>query len=147
MAKGYSQIPGVDFSDTFAPVAHFDSLCVINAIAAAEIKIIVLLDFELAYLNAPLGKIVLMTQPPGFEVAGKNLVCRLDLALYGTCQAGHEWNKLLNTLPSTIGLVRLQSDHAFHYSSTIRGRHLCYSCQRCQGHLQQQVRCETPDLF
>lgn len=124
VAKGYSQIPGVDFSDTFAPVARFDSSRILDAIAASEKKIIVLLDFELAYLNAPLGETVFMKQPPGFEITGKGLVCRLDLALYGTRQAGHEWNKLLNTFLSTIGLMRLHSDHAFYYRRDDQGETL-----------------------
>ena len=67
-AKGYSQIEGVDFGETFAPVVKFASARVLLALAAQEgWHLQQIMDVDNAFLIAPLDEIVYVEQPEGFE--------------------------------------------------------------------------------
>jgi len=78
VARGFMQEQGVDFSETFAPVAKFASIRVLLAIAAAEDLELHQLDVDTAFLNGDLKEEIYMKQPVGFEEPGReNLVCRL----------------------------------------------------------------------
>ena len=70
VAQGFSQVPGVDYFDTFAPVARLASIRTVLAIAAAENLEIHQIDIKGAYLNGELtdDEIVYMKQPPGYPV-------------------------------------------------------------------------------
>ena len=69
--QGFSQVPGVDYFDTFAPVAHLASIQTILAIAAAENLEIHQIDIKGAYLNGELtdDEKIYMKQPPGYPVS------------------------------------------------------------------------------
>ncbi|KAJ9520214.1 hypothetical protein QJQ45_030168 [Haematococcus lacustris] len=86
--KGYRQVEGVDFDDSFAPVVTQGTQRVLLSVAAARGWELQQLDVETAFLNAPVdeGRLVYCQQPPGFET-GQGLVCQLDKALYGLRQA------------------------------------------------------------
>jgi len=121
VAKGYSQIPGTDFEETFAPVADWNSIRVVLTIAAADNMELVQWDVETAFLNGDIDKELYMTQPEGFVVHGKEgKVCRLNKAIYGLKQASRQWNiKLDNTL-TKIGFTRSEADPCV-YQGAIKG--------------------------
>lgn len=102
VAKGYSQRPGYDYNETFAPVARVTSMRVVLALAISNDMSIDQFDVKTAYLNAPLTEEVFMDPPEGFGMEGK--LCKLKKALYGLKQAGHEWNKTLDTFLRSIDL-------------------------------------------
>jgi hypothetical protein len=112
VAKGFSQVPGRDFDDTFAPVAHITSIRLIIALAAQMGLELRQIDYVSAYLNGHMDKEVYMEQPDGFTVKNsEHLVCRLKKALYGTKQAGNLWNTELDTsLVTKLGFVRILAD-------------------------------------
>ena len=88
VAKGYSQQQGLDFTETFAPVAKFASIWAALAIAALEDMEIHQMDVETAFLNGNLEEEIYMDQPEGFIKPGtENLVCKLKKSLYGLKQA------------------------------------------------------------
>ena len=88
MAKGFTQIEGVDFDETFSPVARFESLQLLLALATLENWEIHQMDVKSAFLHGDLDEEIYMKQPQGFIVAGsEHLVCRLQKALYGLKQA------------------------------------------------------------
>ena len=78
VARGFMQRYGVDFAETFAPVAKFASIRVVLAIAAVEDLELHQLDVDTAFLNGDLKEEIYMKQPAGFEEPGReHLVCRL----------------------------------------------------------------------
>lgn len=100
VAKGFSQAEGIDYEETFAPVARLDSLRLLLAIAARLDLDAHHIDIKSAYLNGILDEDIYMDQPKGFAVTGKeNQVCHLKKALYGLKQAGRQWHAhLFDTL-------------------------------------------------
>ena len=91
VAQGFTQIYGVDFLDTFAPVAKLSSIRVILTLAARFDWELEQMDVKSAYLNGELDETIYMRQPPGFEVRGsKDKVCKLQKTLYGLKQAGRQ---------------------------------------------------------
>ena len=93
VAKGFMQIPGIDFDETFSPVARFESLHMLLALAMLEDWHIHQMDVKSAFLNGELEEEIYMEQPKGFINAGQEtLVCQLKKALYGLKQASRVWN-------------------------------------------------------
>ena len=70
VAKGYSQVEGVDFGETFAPTASLTSVRVLMQLAAQNDLILHQMDVKTAYLNAPIDCELYMEQAEGFEVPG-----------------------------------------------------------------------------
>ena len=88
VAKGFMQIPGIDYDETFSPVAHFESLQLLLALAMLEDWEIQQMDVKSAFLNGVLDKEIYMEQPQGFITPGSETkVCRLKRAIYGLKQA------------------------------------------------------------
>ena len=91
VAKGYTQVHGQDYFETFAPVARLASICVILAIVTRNDWDIDTFDFNSAFLNGQLGddEEVYMEQPPGYEVnSHRGYVLKLKKSIYGLKQSG-----------------------------------------------------------
>jgi hypothetical protein len=92
VVQGFSQIPGIDYFDTFAPVARLASIRTILALAAQENMELHQIDIKSAYLNGVLTKneVIYMRQPPDFPLKNHppNWVCHLFKTLYGLKQSG-----------------------------------------------------------
>ena len=114
VAKGYSQRPGFDFKETFAPTVRYSTIRIILALAALEDLELRSVDISHAYLNGELEEEIYMQQPEGFEVGGPDHVCRLRKSLYGLKQAGRVWNKTLHSVLSSMGFQCVQSDHGLY---------------------------------
>ena len=76
VAKGFTQEYGIDYEETFAPVAHISSVCAILAVAAASKWDLFQMDVKNAFLNGDLSEKVYMQPPPGLFV-DFNKVCHL----------------------------------------------------------------------
>ena len=112
VAKGYLQQPGIDFTETFAPVVRFSSLRAILAIAAAADYEIHQMDVKTAFLNGDLEDTIYMQQPDGHNAGGSqaNHVWRLKKSLYGLKQAGRAWNQKMDAALAELGFTSLHSD-------------------------------------
>ena len=92
VAKGYTQQPGVDFQETFAPVARLDTVRALIALAAQKSWLLYQLDVKSAFLNGELIEEVYVEQPQGFVAKGEeDKVYKLRKALYGLKQAPRAW--------------------------------------------------------
>ena len=92
VARGFSQIEGVDYSETYAPVAKLTSIRVLLDIVAELDLELHQMDAITAFLNVILKELVYMEQPPGFEVGDPaKTVCLLLKAIYGLKQAPRQW--------------------------------------------------------
>jgi hypothetical protein len=96
VAKGYSQVHGVDNEEIFTPVVKFTSVRILLAIVA-------LLDLELnqmdvmtAFLNGDLNEEIFMEQPEGFGAEDSSNVCKLVNSLYGLKQAPRQWHSKID---------------------------------------------------
>lgn len=114
-AKGFSQREGIDYTETFAPVARYTSLRYILAVAAEMDLNLTQMDAVSAFLNGPLKEDVYMEQPPNFN-DGTNRVCKLKKSIYGLKQSGRNWNQLLNKTLTNFGLTRTVSDQCVYVS-------------------------------
>lgn len=83
VAKGYTQTHGIDYSETFAPVAKLNTIRVLLSLAANLDWPLQQLDVKNAFLNGNLEEEVYMDAPPGFEERCYPKVCKLKRALYG----------------------------------------------------------------
>jgi Reverse transcriptase (RNA-dependent DNA polymerase) len=75
--QGFTQMEGIDFDETFTPVAKFTSLCTILALAAKYNLEVHQLDIKSAYLNEDLKEEIYMAPPPGFDTP-EGMVLKLN---------------------------------------------------------------------
>jgi hypothetical protein len=99
VAKGYTQVEGLDFGETYAPVARLEAICILLAFAAHHDFKLYQMDVKSAFLNEPISEEVYVEQPPGFEDPQfPNHVYKLHKALYGLKQAPRAWYECLEFL-------------------------------------------------
>jgi len=107
VAKGFRQIQGIDYEETFSPVAMLKSVRILLAIAAYYDYEIWQMDVKMAFLNGMLSEDVYMMQPKGFvnpQYAGK--VCKLQRSIYGPKQASRSWNLRFDEVVKSFGFIR-----------------------------------------
>ena len=102
VAKGYSQQPGMDYTDTFSSVIHLETIQTLLALAVAKDWEIQQMDVKGAYLNGMTKEEIYMHQPEGYD-DGTSHLCHLIKSLYGLKQAGHKWNNELNKQLESLG--------------------------------------------
>src|SRR6187397_2893047 len=92
VAKGFTQTEGLDFDESYAPVARLDAIRLFLAFAAHKDFKVYQMDVKSAFLNGELAEEVYVEQPPGFEVSSESrMVYKLQKALYGLKQAPRAW--------------------------------------------------------
>jgi hypothetical protein len=96
VAQRYTQIEGLDFDETFAPVARLKAIRILLAYACAHNIKLYQMDVKSAFLNGKISELVYVEQPPGFEDPKRsNHVYKLSKALYGLKQAPRAWYERL----------------------------------------------------
>ncbi|KAM1494901.1 hypothetical protein ACFXTO_029686 [Malus domestica] len=112
VAKGYTQTYGVDYQETFAPVAKLNTVRVLLSLAANQDWPLLQFDVKNAFLHGDLKEEVYMDLPPGIGTSpGKGIVCRLRKALYGLKQSPRAWFGRFTSSMKKFGYIQSHSDH------------------------------------
>lgn len=116
VAKGFSQKEGIDYEETFAPVARYTSIRTIIAIAASKGWKIHQMDVKTAFLNGVIEEKVYIEQIEGFVVHGKEShVFQLKKALYGLKQAPLFWYKRIDRYLIGLGFSKNDADSNLYF--------------------------------
>lgn len=108
--KGFAQKKGVDYDQTFSPVAKMTTIRSLISVAASEELYLAQFDVSTAFLYGELNETIYMKQPEGFD-DGSGRVCQLKRSLYGLKQAPRCWNKRMgNFLVKNLGLKASTAD-------------------------------------
>ncbi|KAJ1704622.1 hypothetical protein LUZ63_004403 [Rhynchospora breviuscula] len=111
VAQGFKQQEGIDFEETFAPVARLESIRMLLAYASNKGFTLFQMDVKSAFLNGWIDEEVYVQQPPGFvDHFNPNHVFKLHKALYGLKQAPRAWYGRLCTFLLDNGFIRGKMD-------------------------------------
>ncbi|GJS08910.1 retrovirus-related pol polyprotein from transposon TNT 1-94 [Tanacetum coccineum] len=98
VAQGFRQEEGIDFEESFAPVARIEAIRIFIANAAHKNMTIYQMDIKSAFLNGELKEKVYVSQPEGFvDQDNRSHVYKLKKALYSLKQAPHAWYDMLSS--------------------------------------------------
>lgn len=111
--KGCSQIPGVDYKETFSPVARYDTVRFLLSIAANNSLCLGQFDIKTAFLYGNLDDDIYMKQPEGFH-DGTAKVCKLLKSLYGLKQAPRCWTEHFSEFIKKFGFSKSSADSCFY---------------------------------
>jgi hypothetical protein len=116
VAQGFSQVPGLDFNETYSPTIRFTTIRLILALACKYNLEVRQIDVKGAYLNGILEDDVYMRQPEGFVQPGKeNLVCKLYKGIYGLKQSGRVWHHTLKSELGKLGFTPGDADTTVYF--------------------------------
>nr|GEU75291.1 retrovirus-related Pol polyprotein from transposon TNT 1-94 [Tanacetum cinerariifolium] len=98
VARGYRQEEGIDFEESFSPVARLEAIRIFLAYVAHKNMVIYQMDVKTTFLNGNLREEVYVSQPNGFvDQDNPNHVYKLKKALYGLKQASRTWYDMLSS--------------------------------------------------
>jgi hypothetical protein len=110
VAKGFTQIEGLNYNETFAPIVIYTSIHILLAITTYNDLEICQIDIKTTFLNSELKEEIYLKPPPGANI-DKALVWHLLKPLYGLKQARRQWYQKVHAQFTAIGFVRLEADH------------------------------------
>eukprot|EP00253_Pinus_taeda_P023744 PITA_23744 len=109
--EGKSVIEGIDYEETFAPVARYSSIRTILSLSAQMGWHIHQMDVKIVFLNGVIEEEVYIEQPEGFEIfSSESHVCRLKRALYGLKQAPRAWYTQIDNYFTGLGFSKSEAD-------------------------------------
>jgi len=116
VAKGFSQVKGIDFDELFSPVVHYKTTQLFLVIAILEDLDIQSIDIKTAYLYGDLDEEIYIEQLEDFKLPGKeNKVWWLCKALYSLKQASLSWWHIMTKSMLALGFKRYKSNASIYY--------------------------------
>ncbi|RVW26631.1 Retrovirus-related Pol polyprotein from transposon RE1 [Vitis vinifera] len=123
VARGFTQSYGIDYQETFAPVAKLNTIRILLSLAVNQDWCLQQLDIKNAFLNGDLEEEVYMEIPPGFEGSmAKNQVCKLQKSLYGLKQSPRAWFDRFTKAVLKLGYKQGQTDHTLFVKKSHAGK-------------------------
>eukprot|EP00253_Pinus_taeda_P009699 PITA_09699 len=111
---GFSQVKGIDYTETFSPVAKMNSICLVLSLAASFKWEVHQMDVKSALLHGDLNEEMYMEQPIGFIQTDSSLVCRLKKSLYGLKRAPRAWYSKMDSFLLQTSFSRCHSDNTVY---------------------------------
>jgi hypothetical protein len=112
VCKGYAQIQGIDFEETYAPVARMEAIHLLLAYACSKNVKVYQMDVKSSFLNGKLEEEVYIEQPEGFQLSeNTDYVCKLKKALYGLKQDPRAWYSRLDKYLQQAGFRKGSADN------------------------------------
>jgi hypothetical protein len=126
VARGFSQVEGIDYEETFSPVARYTSIRMIISLAASMGWRLHQMDVKTTFLNGEIEEEVYIKQPDGFVIHEKEShVYRLKKALYGLKQAPRAWYARIDGHLMSLGFNKSVVDPNLYYK-TVNGESLIF---------------------
>ncbi|GJT85954.1 zinc finger, CCHC-type containing protein [Tanacetum coccineum] len=126
--QGFKQKSGMDYFDTYAPVARIITIRLLIAMASIHNLIIHQMNVKTDFLNGDLDEEVYMKQPQGFIMPdNENKVCKLIKSLYGLKQAPKQWHRKFDEVVLSNGYLLNQPDKCVYskFDETGKGVIIC----------------------
>ena len=125
VTKGYGQVQGIDYNETYSLVAMLKSARIILSIAAYFDYEIWQMDVKTAFLHGNLTEDVYMIQPERFvDLTSTSKVCKLKRSIYGLRQASRSWNIRFNEVVTGLGFIKSDEDACLY--KQLSGSQLCF---------------------
>ncbi|TYJ98295.1 gag-pol polyprotein [Cucumis melo var. makuwa] len=119
VAQGYAQVEGVDFDETFAPVARLEAIRLLLRISCFRKFKLFQMDVKSAFLNGYLNEEVYVAQPKGFiDSEFPQYVYKINKALYGLKQAPRAWYERLIIYLDERGYSKGETDKTLFINRT-----------------------------
>ena len=119
VARGFSQVPGIDFKDTFSPTLKIIGFRMLVGLAALHDLELHHLDVQTAFLHGELSEEIYMQQPPFFEdPSNPHHVCRLQKSIYGLKQSPRVWYHKLHSFLMNANYDRLKNEPNIYIRKT-----------------------------
>ena len=115
VAQGYSKQAGIENTETFSPIARFDTAQALLNVTAAEQLNLCQFDTKTAFLYGTNYEVIYMQQPEGFK-DGTDRICVLKKSLYGLEQSLRCWNATFKAFLNKHGLTQSTADSCLYYS-------------------------------
>ena len=123
VVKGFTQIYGLDYNNTFSPIVKMAFVRLLLSLASMHHWPLYQLEIKNIFLHGNLQEEVYMEQPPGFVGQEEsNIICKLKKSLYGLKQSPRAWFGRFNIVVQAFGLTRSKADHSIFY---------CHSSSLC----------------
>ncbi|CAN0873749.1 Retrovirus-related Pol polyprotein from transposon TNT 1-94 [Linum grandiflorum] len=121
IAQGFRQEYGIDYDETFAPVAKMQTVRILMALAAQRNWPLLQLDVKNAFLHGDLKETVYVECPPGFDKGSQDVVCLLKKSLYGLKQAPRAWFETFQNIILTSDFQQSRNDPSLFTKQSSRG--------------------------
>ena len=127
MAKGYTQLEGIDYEETFSLVVKFASIRLILALVAHFDLELHQMDVKKAFLNGELNEEIYMEQHVGFVIQSQgHKVCKLNRTIYGLKQSSRQWYLKFHNEITLCDFTMIDEDHCV-YVKRDKYRHVLLS--------------------